>query len=566
MSITPDQDNASEPEETPSFATAVRKQRDQIIVSPGFGKGSRLAQILDYVIEEELEGRGDRIKAYAIAQGPLGRSSDFDPSTDSIVRVEMARLRTALKLFYADATDAAVMIDIPKGSYRPQLSLLASKQGTGRNTADSVVPSSVRSRWPRPRIVVIALALALCAFALTFAWLKRDTAEPMPPLVLVAPVTISSPDPVLRSFERGLKGELVAALSRYRWLSVAYRSDADLATIGTARSIFVVNMNVVIEGRSYSSVTTLQNAATGEVRWRYGDKGELAENEVFPTLAGAARSVATEIARPLGTITRGEIETVSTRGESKGIYPCLLRFRAFRIDWTASNAEAFQRCAQAVKAAPDDAYALALRAHALIDSATTMPSGNRASLLEQARSASEAALKLNSDMDLAMSSALLARLCQRDSAAVARMTDTMLERRGNDPGALMDLAVMTALVLDDRERASALEATSRSLAIANAAVFDVVGLLEQFQQGEFARLAARAPIEGEHRLAGLIIAFAATGEAGDARAAASIVSSLRGAGSFSAKALKDRFEGACWADRIKDMLRPGIDKAVALSL
>ncbi|MEP4310993.1 MAG: hypothetical protein ABJ364_14720 [Lentilitoribacter sp.] len=41
--------------------------------------------------KEELEGRSESLKAYAIALDVMGRRADFDPSTDSIVRVEVAR-------------------------------------------------------------------------------------------------------------------------------------------------------------------------------------------------------------------------------------------------------------------------------------------------------------------------------------------------------------------------------------------------------------------------------------------------------------------------------------------
>lgn len=69
--------------------------------SGALGTGGRLAALLRYLVAEELAGRGDRLKAYAIATEILGRGPDFDPQQDSIVRVEIARLRKALDLYFA---------------------------------------------------------------------------------------------------------------------------------------------------------------------------------------------------------------------------------------------------------------------------------------------------------------------------------------------------------------------------------------------------------------------------------------------------------------------------------
>src|SRR5206468_3379969 len=66
----------------------------------------------------------DQIKEYSIALEALGRSSDFDPKKDSIVRVEAHRLRRRLEEYYrGTGADNAVHIVIPNGQYRPQFIL-----------------------------------------------------------------------------------------------------------------------------------------------------------------------------------------------------------------------------------------------------------------------------------------------------------------------------------------------------------------------------------------------------------------------------------------------------------
>jgi hypothetical protein len=61
--------------------------------SAAFRDSPQLVRFLTFVIEVTLAGQADRIKGYTIAIEALGRSSDFDPESDAIVRVEAWRLR-----------------------------------------------------------------------------------------------------------------------------------------------------------------------------------------------------------------------------------------------------------------------------------------------------------------------------------------------------------------------------------------------------------------------------------------------------------------------------------------
>ena len=92
-----------------------------VLEEAGFEPESNAARLLSYVVIETIEGRAKRIKALTIAQDVFGRGGSFDPSTDSLVRVEMKRLREALKHHYETiGSGDPVRIDIPKGSYVPE--------------------------------------------------------------------------------------------------------------------------------------------------------------------------------------------------------------------------------------------------------------------------------------------------------------------------------------------------------------------------------------------------------------------------------------------------------------
>ncbi|MGZ2453030.1 hypothetical protein ACVIRO_005847 [Rhizobium ruizarguesonis] len=54
---------------------AIRVQFERIVASPGFPKVGRSATFLTYVVQDALEGRGDRIKGYTIAVEVFWQSS-----------------------------------------------------------------------------------------------------------------------------------------------------------------------------------------------------------------------------------------------------------------------------------------------------------------------------------------------------------------------------------------------------------------------------------------------------------------------------------------------------------
>ena len=94
----------------------VREQLERILASPGFQGASRRTRLLRYLVGEVLEGRGNSLKELVIATEVFERTPDYDPQVDSLVRVEMGRLRSRLQEYYGQAgTGEPVRIEIPKG-------------------------------------------------------------------------------------------------------------------------------------------------------------------------------------------------------------------------------------------------------------------------------------------------------------------------------------------------------------------------------------------------------------------------------------------------------------------
>lgn len=94
------------------------RQLERLLANRRFVASGRGAKFLQYVVERTLAGCGDEIKEVIIAMEVYGRTSDYNPKIDSVVRVEATRLRAKLKSYYdEEGAFDPVRISIPKGRY-----------------------------------------------------------------------------------------------------------------------------------------------------------------------------------------------------------------------------------------------------------------------------------------------------------------------------------------------------------------------------------------------------------------------------------------------------------------
>lgn len=128
---------------------------------------ARQATLLRYLITEELEGRGDRIKAYSIAQDVFGKDVNFDSSNNSLIRVEVHRLRATIQNFYQryEGSFRYVLL-IPTGSYRVQVEEVREDSRINQRPDEPAVDGRQdKRRW----VFAIAAIGALLAATVYFA-------------------------------------------------------------------------------------------------------------------------------------------------------------------------------------------------------------------------------------------------------------------------------------------------------------------------------------------------------------------------------------------------------------
>lgn len=126
----------------PSDPAAVMAELTAVLSSETFVRPERLRRFLKFVVEETIAGR--MLNEYRIAVEVYDRKSSFDPASDSIVRVEVSRLRQKLAEFYrTEGRDRRLVIDVPPRSYVP---VFRAKP----NASNQVLASPLETSAPPP--------------------------------------------------------------------------------------------------------------------------------------------------------------------------------------------------------------------------------------------------------------------------------------------------------------------------------------------------------------------------------------------------------------------------------
>ncbi len=128
-----------------------------VMTSKMLRRAPNLAKILEFVCIEHLEGRGANIKEYTVAVEGLARDPSFDPTRDSIVRVEVTRLRKRLEQYYqSEGAGHRIKIRLQPSGYIPEFVEVVPQASEEMGQNASAVPQPSRSESPRDRLEVSA--------------------------------------------------------------------------------------------------------------------------------------------------------------------------------------------------------------------------------------------------------------------------------------------------------------------------------------------------------------------------------------------------------------------------
>jgi adenylate cyclase len=207
---------------------AIRDQLRTVRESALFAHADRLTRFLEFVVDETLGGRADRLNQYAIALDVFDRDETFDPSIDAIVRVEAGRLRSKLLEYYADlGRDDPIRIELPKRRYAATFS---------KHSVDDVSSSAMETEFDRETYSRDGL---------------NKTTKQTEPTIAVLPFVNMSPDPDQEYFADGVTEDLITDLSQLEGIAVISRQSTFVykgAAITARQVCEELGANLVLEG------------------------------------------------------------------------------------------------------------------------------------------------------------------------------------------------------------------------------------------------------------------------------------------------------------------------------
>lgn len=225
-----------------------------------------MRRFLRIAVERTLDGATDQLKEFALGHDVFDRGEDYDPRTDSIVRVEARRLRKKLKAYYeGEGLLDKIIIQFHPGKYVPSFSLAA------------------------PGIAVE----------------EEKTLDPK--TVAVLPFSNLSSDPEQNYFCDGISEDIIDALSTVRDLRVLGRGATftlrdpgqDPRDLGASlRAGTIVEGSVRKSGGMLRVSARLIDTGTGHVRW--STTVDRPETDIFAIKDEIATAIAATLCDRLG--------------------------------------------------------------------------------------------------------------------------------------------------------------------------------------------------------------------------------------------------------------------------
>ena len=266
----------------------VRKELKRILDSPQFAGSKKTGRFLRYVVEQALNGHGDKITQYAIAVEALDYGKAFDPTTVPNVRVLARRLRRTLDRYYTESgRQNPIQIEIPKGSYAPVYRYnLPAPQAPVTTECSTPGPQNTEAEVKKPAIAVVM-----------FENLNGKDKNGF--------------------IARGLTTEILVSLSRFPELSILGPLDQppnkrmDFESIGRNYGAnFILRGWVRSQGAKIRINTTLTKASDGHKLWAHTFDFDLKNTSLFELEDQVSSQVAGVVADGVGIVFR-QIKTDS---------------------------------------------------------------------------------------------------------------------------------------------------------------------------------------------------------------------------------------------------------------
>lgn len=256
----------------------VQKQLARILESSQFIETTRLRRFLKYLVDQALAGNDDALKGYSIGLDVFDKPDDFDPTVDTIVRVQAGKLRSRLDLYYAsEGADDPLRILVPKGSYVPVFQVAFDPENASDTQASDKAAEDARARYS----------------------------------IAVMPFDNLSGSPDQEFLADGFTEEILNALARFREFQVAARHSTfrykdkkgDAREIGSELGVRYILEGSVRRWKDQVRVTSqLIDVETGAHLLSETYDDDISVQNLFDIQEAIASQIAAEVAEPHGVI------------------------------------------------------------------------------------------------------------------------------------------------------------------------------------------------------------------------------------------------------------------------
>lgn len=285
-------------EDMPGIINDVRESRC-------FGRSTRQMKLFEYLLKNALEGTSSDVTQYSVAFDILNRPSSFDPATDSIVRVELHRLRANLVIYNNSASD--YNITVPSASFE----VIAVPRVT-----------SLTAIWRKhSKVFVLVPLLAVAAISLGFASLQF---APSPSLVVCAQdvpnlrVTYSGEPSETKNYVESILRSTIAQSTGFNVLEKNQNCESNAAPV------FNVQLVPFEQNNAFNLALNVIDAHNNSIVDSYHVTDIVPDTQRDTALYFQITRIANSITKPSGTLARYAYKGLWNSNEYQKSYGCLI--------------------------------------------------------------------------------------------------------------------------------------------------------------------------------------------------------------------------------------------------
>ncbi len=243
---------------------AAADQVKVILDSASFRNAPALRRLLKFLMEKHLAGESEGLKEYSVGVDALGKPESFDPKKDSIVRLQMGRLRQKLAEYgRTEGSDDPYIIELPKGTFAIRCSERLPAPPPPPEPRDS------RSRRYLNRALIASLLWSIAAAV----WLWRDHHKPAGVQNLWAPALDVLWRPMLNS-----QRSLVIAIEEPPF--------AQIAGFGVYRELRLNNWKDIEQSPDVAAIRKALDSPSISPNYYYAPMGEVTAAFLLGRLLG----------------------------------------------------------------------------------------------------------------------------------------------------------------------------------------------------------------------------------------------------------------------------------------